>query len=107
MPSTALLSLTYTGASASDFRVRVSLTSTERGLIGTTESPVVTLAGGPSSFLYNVRDAVFEWTTVSRNSAVTDGAIKTGQIPEGTYQACARVFVGTSTTPVTAAPATR
>lgn len=103
VPSTALLSLTYTGSAASDFRVRVSLTSTERGLIGTTESPVVTLAGGPSSFLYNVRDAVFEWTTVSRNSAVTDGAIKTGQIPEGTYRACARVFVGTATTPVTEA----
>ncbi|MCC7002687.1 MAG: hypothetical protein IT357_11080 [Gemmatimonadaceae bacterium] len=64
---------------------------------------MVTLAGGPSSFLYNVRDAVFEWTTVSRNSAVTDGAIKTGQIPEGTYRACARVFVGTATTPVTEA----
>ncbi|MFN0100218.1 MAG: hypothetical protein ACKVS7_16255 [Gemmatimonadaceae bacterium] len=103
MPSTALLSLTYTGAAASDFRVRVSLTSTERGLIGTTESPVVTLAGGPSSFLYNVRDAVFEWTTVSRNSAVTDAAIRNGQIPEGTYRACARVFVGTATTPVTEA----
>ena len=101
VPSTALLSLTYTGASAADFRVRVSLNSAERGLVGTTESPLVTLAGGPSSFLYNVRDVVFEWTTISRNPSVTDGALKTGQIPEGTYQACARVFVGTSTTPVT------
>lgn len=101
VPSTALLSLTYTGASAADFRVRVSLNSAERGLIGTTESPLVTLAGGPSSFLYNVRDVVFEWTTISRNPSVTDGALKTGQIPEGTYQACARVFVGSSTTPVT------
>ena len=103
VPSTALLNLVYTGAAAADFRVRVSLSSAERGLIGTTESPVVTLAGGPSSFLYNVRDVVFEWTTVSRNPSVTDGALKTGQIPEGSYRACARVFVGTSTTPVTEA----
>lgn len=101
VPSTALLSLTYTGTQAADFRVRVTLNNTQRGLIGTTESPTVTLAGGPTSFLYNVRDVVFEWTTVSRNSAVTDAALKTGQLPEGEYQACARVFVGLAVTPVT------
>ena len=103
VPSTALLNVVYMGSGAADFRIRVSLNSAERGLIGTTESPVVTLAGGPSSFLYSVRDAVFEWTTVSRNPSVTDGAQRTGQIPEGSYQACARVYVGTATTPVTEA----
>ena len=33
VPSTALLTLTYTGAAPADFRVRVSLTSAERGSI--------------------------------------------------------------------------
>ncbi len=100
VPSTALLSVTYTGTSAVDFRVRVTLTSTQRGLIGSTESPAVTVPGGPTSFLYNSRDAVFEWTTVSRNSTVTESAIRTGQIPEGDYRACARVLVGSALTPV-------
>ncbi|MCE9602408.1 MAG: hypothetical protein K8S21_09410, partial [Gemmatimonadetes bacterium] len=103
VPSTAILTVTYTGTGAPAFRVRVSLNSTERGLVGTTESPSIPLAGGPSSFIYNVRDVVFDWTTVSRNPSLTDGAIKTGQIPEGSYRACARVFVGTATTPVTEA----
>lgn len=74
MPSTALLSLTYTGTAATDFRVRVTLTSTTRGLVGTTESPTVTVAGGPTAYLYSVRDAVFEWTTVSRNAAISPTA---------------------------------
>lgn len=98
MPSTALLSLTYTGSGATDFRVRVTLTSATRGLVGSTESPTVTIAGGPTSYLYSVRDAVFEWTTVSRNAAITDGALKTGQIPEGDYRACARVLIGAAGT---------
>ncbi len=98
VPSTALLSLTYTGSATVDHRVRVTLTSTERGLIGSSESPSSTVAGGPASFLYNARDAVFDWTTVSRNQAVTDGAIRTGQIPEGNYRACARVLVGSAGT---------
>ncbi len=103
VPSTALLTLTYTGAGAVDFKVRVTLTSAERGLVGTTESPSVTLPGGPASLLYNVRDAVYEWTTVSRNSAVTDAAVKNGQIPEGNYRACARVLVGAGNTQATEA----
>ncbi len=103
VPSTALLSLTYTGTAATDFRVRVTLTSTTRGLVGTTESPTVTVAGGPTAYLYSVRDAVFEWTTVSRNAAITDGALKTGQIPEGDYRACARVLIGTAGTQATEA----
>ncbi len=98
VPSTALLSLTYTGTATVDYRVRVTLTSTERGLIGSSESPSSTVAGGPASFLYNARDAVFDWTTVSRNQAITDGAIRTGQIPEGNYRACARVLVGAAGT---------
>lgn len=98
VPSTALLSLTYTGSATVDYRVRVTLTSTERGLIGSSESPSTTVAAGPASFLYNARDAVFDWTTVSRNQAVTDGAIRTGQIPEGNYRACARVLVGAAGT---------
>ena len=103
VPSTALLAVTYTGTGATDFRVRATLTSTERGLIGTTESPVTTLAGGPSSFLFNVRDAVQEWTTIARNATVTDAARRTGQLPEGSYRACARVLVGTAGTVATEA----
>ena len=103
VPSTALLSLTYTGSATTDFRVRVTLTSAERGLIGSTESPSTTVAGGPASFLYNSRDAVFEWTTVSRNQTVTDAAVRTGQIPEGNYRACARVLIGTAGTVATEA----
>lgn len=103
VPSTALLAVTYTGTGGTDFRIRATLSSTERGLIGTTESPVTTLAGGPSSFLFNVRDAVLEWTTVARNAAVTDAARRTGQLPEGSYRACARVLVGTAGTVATEA----
>ncbi|MBL8996095.1 MAG: hypothetical protein JNL44_02165 [Gemmatimonadetes bacterium] len=103
VPSTALLALTYSGTATTDFRVRVTLTHASRGLIGTTESPTVTVAGGPSAYLYSVRDAVFEWTTVSRNQAVTDAAMRTGQLPEGEYRACARVLTGVAGTLATEA----
>ncbi len=103
VPSTALLALTYTGTGATDFRVRVTLTSLERGQVGVTESPSVTVPGGPTSFLYSVRDAVTEWTTVSRNIAITDAVQKTGQLPEGNYRACARVLIGTAGTVATEA----
>ncbi len=78
----------------------MTLTSSERGTIGVTESPVVPVPSGPASYLFNVQDVVLEWTTVSRNLALTTALQRTGQLPEGTYEACARVLVGTGQTQV-------
>ncbi len=103
VPSTGLLSVTYSGAAATDFVVRVTLTSTERGLVGTTESPSTSLAGGPVTLLFNARDAAVEWDTKAKNRAITDQVFRTGQIPEGRYRACATVLQGTARTAVTEA----
>lgn len=101
VPSTALLALNYTGGGATDFVIRVTLTNLERGQVGVSESPTITVPGGPTAFLFTVRDAATEWTTVSRNVAITDAAQRTGQLPEGNYRACARVLVGTARTQAT------
>ncbi|MBY0490156.1 MAG: hypothetical protein K2R93_09980 [Gemmatimonadaceae bacterium] len=100
MPSTAVLNVTYSGQAATDFVVRVSVTSAERGAVGSVESPVTAVPGGPVTLLFNARDAALDWTTTSKNAAFTDQVSRTGQIPEGRYRACATVLRGATRTVV-------
>lgn len=99
VPSTALLSVTHTGSAPADYVVSVTLRSTERGFVGTIESPGQQAAGGVSTFLFNARDAITEWGTRQKTASITDVVFRTGQIPEGRYRACATVLVGAARVP--------
>ncbi len=90
-PQTATLTILYTGQGAQSYHVEAFARSATRGEIGRVRSPDLAFPFGPASQSFNSADVV-DWQTVSSNRAITDLAMRTGVLPEGNYQFCARVI---------------
>jgi len=90
-PQMAILNLLYTGTAPQDFRVEGFVRSAERGELARVASPPITFAFGPVTQLFTSAD-ILDWETVSRDQVYTDQVLRTGMIPEGRHQMCARVL---------------
>ncbi|HKJ91677.1 MAG TPA: hypothetical protein VJ957_00860, partial [Longimicrobiales bacterium] len=89
-PRIATLTVFYSGTQARDFRIEGVLRSDRLGDLATTVSPQESMPFGPYTQLFTTTD-VIDWSTVKYNSDFAKMAIRTGVLPEGDFQLCARV----------------
>jgi hypothetical protein len=90
-PQTAILTLLYTGTAAADFRVEGFVRSPDRGELARVVSPPLGFGFGPVTQLFTSAD-ILEWATVFKNQQYVDLVLRTGVMPEGPLQMCARVI---------------
>jgi len=90
-PQMAVLNLIYTGTAPQDFRVEGWVQSAERGELARVVSPPISFGFGPVSQMFTSAD-ILDWETVSRDQQYVDQVVRTGMIPEGRNQMCARVL---------------
>ncbi len=90
-PQIATLTVFYSGTAAQDFHIEGVVTNDRLGNLVTTESPQESMPFGPYTQLFTTTD-VIDWNTVKYNSSFSNLAIRTGVLPEGDYQLCARVL---------------
>jgi len=88
-PQTLALTLNYMGSSSRDFRVEGDLRHDRQGLIARGVSPPLTVEPGPTTRMLNVND-IFDWTLTADREAA-ERIVRAGVLPEGEYEACARL----------------
>ena len=88
-PSNATLTLIYTGSRTVDYRIEGELRSATRGLVARAESPLRTVMPGPTTEVVTAA-ALDEWRGLLSDRPLLDEILRTGVIPEGEYEACAR-----------------
>ncbi len=89
-PQTAILTLLYSGTAAQEFHIEGFVRSADRGELARVVSPPLSFGFGPVSQVFTGAD-VLDWQTVSRDRQYTDLVMRTGVMPEGQLQMCARV----------------
>ncbi|MDH5196670.1 MAG: hypothetical protein OEY20_05425, partial [Gemmatimonadota bacterium] len=92
-PQMAVLNLIYSGTAPQDFRVEGWVQSAERGELARVVSPPISFGFGPVTQIFTSAD-ILDWETVSRDQQYVDQVLRTGMIPEGRHQMCARVLDG-------------
>lgn len=90
-PQMAVLTLIYSGSAPQDFRVEGWVQSAERGELARVISPTVSFGFGPVTQIFTSAD-ILDWETVRRDQVYVDQVLRTGMIPEGRHQMCARVL---------------
>ncbi len=90
-PQIAVLTIIYTGRTAQQFRVEAYAQSPQRGVIGKIISPPYSFPFGPTNLFITAGD-VDTWTTETSNRQYVNLAERTGMIPEGPLQLCARLL---------------
>lgn len=90
-PQIATLTVFYSGTQAKDFHVEGVVKNDRLGNLVTSESPQESMPFGPYTQLFTTTD-VIDWNTVKYNSDFAKLAIRTGVLPEGDFQLCARVL---------------
>ena len=90
-PQMAVLTLIYGGSAPQDFRVEGWVQSAERGELARVISPTVSFGFGPVTQIFTSAD-ILDWETVSQDQKYVDQVVRTGMIPEGRHQMCARVL---------------
>ena len=89
-PNIAILTVLYTGRAGQSYRVE-AYARNARGELGRVISPPFSFAFGPSTQLVTASD-IFNWNTESSNRTYVNLVERTGRIPEGAIQLCARVL---------------
>ncbi len=90
-PQMAVLTLIYSGTAPQDFRVEGWVQSAERGELARVVSPSVSFGFGPVTQIFTGAD-ILDWETVRQDQKYVDQVLRTGMIPEGRHQMCARVL---------------
>jgi large repetitive protein len=90
-PQSVVLQVLYTGAGEREYQVRGTLRSAGRGEVARAESPVYSMGGGPATVTLTGGD-VIDWRTVVAGREDVQAGLRTGTLPEGDYELCARLY---------------
>ena len=89
-PQMAVLTVLYTGRGSQSFRVEAYARATA-GEVGRVISPPESFAFGPTTQLFTTTD-LLTWNTERSNGRYVYTVQRTGRLPEGPLQLCARVL---------------
>lgn len=89
-PQMAVLTVLYTGRGAQTFRVE-AFARAKAGEVGRVISPPNSFAFGPTTELFTTTD-LLTWNTERSNGRYVYTVQRTGRLPEGPLQLCARVL---------------
>ena len=90
-PTIAVLTVLYTGRNGQTFRVEAFARASGRGELGRVISPPFSFAFGPTTQLITAAD-ILNWNTETSNQQYVTLAERSGRLPEGPIQLCARVL---------------
>lgn len=89
-PTIAQLSIFYSGTTSESYRVEAIITERRRGELGRGISGVKDIAFGPASAQLTTQDLV-DWAAFNYDPSLRSQIVRTGLLPEGDYQICARI----------------
>nr|NIP61107.1 hypothetical protein [Gemmatimonadota bacterium]NIR81492.1 hypothetical protein [Gemmatimonadota bacterium]NIU34164.1 hypothetical protein [Gemmatimonadota bacterium]NIU38315.1 hypothetical protein [Gemmatimonadota bacterium]NIV64483.1 hypothetical protein [Gemmatimonadota bacterium] len=90
-PQIAQLTVFYTGQIEADFRVELRFTNARRGLLGRVVSGTFPVPFGPHTELLTNPEVV-DWGRLDYEAEFAERAQRTGVLPEGEYEVCARIL---------------
>ncbi|MFO7893571.1 MAG: hypothetical protein R6U63_07555 [Longimicrobiales bacterium] len=96
MPQVVTLNVFYSGTEPAEFRIEGVARVEGVGVLGRAESESYFLPSGPSTRLLTSRE-ILDWRTLESNQGVLDAVLRSGMLPEGRHEFCARVVDLTGT----------
>lgn len=90
-PQNLALVITYIGQSPREYRVVGTLRESGRGELARAESPLLSIAPGPITVNLTANE-LSDWRVVGSHPDDVEVALRSGVVPEGDYEICARLL---------------